>query len=519
MRTTRCYRLLFGFLLALGVGATLASANAEDTTAAGIARILDDATVAAVIVDLERLDVDALVETISAARGNGAAEVQSAQALLQYVGPVLSRFRELGATRVYAVYSLHDVKQQMPYVVVPAANNEQAEQIARFLESGGGGIGSFPSTFAIDDMAIAGSRDLEKRLDPSRVPDRQAGLTKALKVEHEGAIRVVSVVTGDQRRVLAEMSPSLPEEWGGLSGEQLATGIQWLSIDVNLNQGTLQGVIESGDSRSAQRLAAGLPSLMNGIVSAVLPRPAEDPVRTMLGSLKATANGHRITLSTEAPAAARRADVLVSLISRLAPMARDISIRRNLKQLGLGMHNFHAVYGSFPPPASLDESGKALLSWRVYLLPYLDEPALYREFHLDEPWDSPHNRTLIERMPDVFASEHFDLNLEGKTTVQVPVGVQTPFHGRAGVPIREITDGTSVTIMVVEVPRGNAVIWTKPEDFPVNDDPLKPQLFKSRDRFSTAFCDGSARALSDTIPEETLRKLFTHQGGEVVGSF
>jgi len=381
------------------------------------------------------------------------------------------------------------------------------------------GVGPFPSAFALDDMAIAGSRGLEQRLDPPRVPDRQAGLTQALAVKHEGAIRVVSVLTGDQHRVLAEMLPALPEELGGLSGEQLAAGIKWLSFGVNLHAGTLEGVVKSGDDRSAQRLAIGLPQLVGGIASAALGKPTDESVRTMLGSLQAKVNGDRITLSTETPAAARRADVLVSLISRLVPMARDVSMRRNLKQLALGMHNFHDVYGSFPPPASFDESGKPLLSWRVYVLPYLDEGNLFNEFHLDEPWDSPHNRTLIKRIPDVFASQHFDLNLEGKTTLLVPVGEQTPFHGREGVPIREIIDGTSNTIMVVGVPRDDAVIWTKPEDFSVNDDPLKPRLFQSRDRFWTVFCDGAARALSDTIPEETLRKLFTHQGGEVVGSF
>ena len=158
MRTAQTNRLLCWGALCFLLGATHSTTNAEETTAADIGSILDDATVAVVIVDLERLDVAALVESISDARGSGAAEAQITQALLQYVGPALSRFRELGATRVYAVYSLHDVTQQMPYVVVPAASHKQAEQIARFLESGGTGVGTFPSVFTRDDMAIAGSR-------------------------------------------------------------------------------------------------------------------------------------------------------------------------------------------------------------------------------------------------------------------------------------------------------------------------------------------------------------------------
>ena len=74
----------------------------------------------------------------------------------------------------------------------------------------------------------------------------------------------------------------------------------------------------------------------------------------------------------------------------------------NLKQIGLAMHNYHATHKTFPPAFTVDKDGKPLLSWRVLILPYLEQDALYKEFHLDEPWDSPHNRTLIERMPPTY---------------------------------------------------------------------------------------------------------------------
>ena len=74
----------------------------------------------------------------------------------------------------------------------------------------------------------------------------------------------------------------------------------------------------------------------------------------------------------------------------------------NLKQIGLAMHNYHAMHKTFPPAYTVDKAGKPLLSWRVLILPYLEQDALYKEFHLDEPWDSEHNRALIDRMPATY---------------------------------------------------------------------------------------------------------------------
>ena len=78
----------------------------------------------------------------------------------------------------------------------------------------------------------------------------------------------------------------------------------------------------------------------------------------------------------------------------------------NLKQIALAMHNYAADNNTFPPAATFDTDGKPLLSWRMLILPYLDEDSLYRQFHLDEPWDSPHNKPLIAQIPpDVSMSQ------------------------------------------------------------------------------------------------------------------
>src|SRR5215208_5386317 len=76
--------------------------------------------------------------------------------------------------------------------------------------------------------------------------------------------------------------------------------------------------------------------------------------------------------------------------------------RENLKQIALAFHNHHDANGRLPGNIC-DKNGKALLSWRVQILPYLEEDKLYFEFKLDEAWDSDHNKKLIEKLPKTYA--------------------------------------------------------------------------------------------------------------------
>ena len=82
--------------------------------------------------------------------------------------------------------------------------------------------------------------------------------------------------------------------------------------------------------------------------------------------------------------------------------ARRAASTNNLKQIALAMHNHHDASKEFPAAYSTDKQGKPLLSWRVKILPLIGQDALYRQFHLDEPWDSEHNKKLIPLMPPVY---------------------------------------------------------------------------------------------------------------------
>jgi RNA polymerase sigma factor (sigma-70 family) len=187
----------------------------------------------------------------------------------------------------------------------------------------------------------------------------------------------------------------------------------------------------------------------------------------------------------------------------------------NLKVLGLAMHNYHATNGQFPPAAIYSKDGKPLLSWRVLLLPYVDQQDLFTQFKLDEPWDGPTNKKLLARMPEVYAAPRGKAKGTHETVYRVLTGTGTIFPGPKASRIADITDGTSNTILIAEA--AEAVPWTKPAELPY--DPMKPLpklggMFK--ERFHVTFADGSVHFLKHTINEATLRALITCNGGEII---
>lgn len=213
--------------------------------------------------------------------------------------------------------------------------------------------------------------------------------------------------------------------------------------------------------------------------------------------------------------------ILVALLLPAVQAAREAA-RRNqsmnqMKQFMLALLNYESRRRTFPAHAIYSKDGKPLLSWRVAILPYIEEQRLYNEFHLDEPWDSPHNKTLIARMPKVF--ENPSLNVPaGKTVYLGVVGKNCIFDGsKNGIGLRQVTDGTSKTIMLVEADADQAVEWTKPADWEFN--PKKPIAGLGSAHpggFLVAFADGSIQFISNAVDPDVLKALLTRNGGEVV---
>jgi hypothetical protein len=222
------------------------------------------------------------------------------------------------------------------------------------------------------------------------------------------------------------------------------------------------------------------------------------------------------SLKTDAAALGNAVVEATESINASANRARSMN---NLRQLAIAMHGYNDVYKRLPPAVVASKDGKPLYSWRVALLPFIEGDKLYQEFNLEEPWDSEHNKTLLAKMPKVYAPVGVKTKEPYTTFYQVFYGKGAAFQSdEATIIPASFTDGTAYTILIAEA--AEPVPWTKPADLPFGPDKPLPKvggLFK--DFFTVAMTDGSSRAIPKTVKEKTLRALITRNGGEHIEDF
>jgi prepilin-type processing-associated H-X9-DG protein len=246
----------------------------------------------------------------------------------------------------------------------------------------------------------------------------------------------------------------------------------------------------------------------------------------MLDALRPVRKGDSLTLGTRGAQGQMQIATIGILVALLLPAvqaAREAARRsqstNNLKQIGLALHNYYDAHKALPARAIFDKNGKPLLSWRVQILPYIEQDALYRQFHLDEPWDSEHNKKLIPRMPAVYQNPSSPPR-PGMAYYLAVCGKGLMFDGTKGRSFAEVRDGLSNTIMVVEADPQRAVTWTKPDDWEYNArKPLDGLGNAHPGGFNVLFGDGSVRFISKTIDLKVWRALLTIAGGESMGDF
>jgi hypothetical protein len=211
--------------------------------------------------------------------------------------------------------------------------------------------------------------------------------------------------------------------------------------------------------------------------------------------------------------------LLLPAIQAAREAARASQSMNNIRQIELGLLNYESSHKNLPA-AGTDESGVGpQLSWRVHILPYLetsDQPGLYEQFHLDEPWDSEHNRALVARMPQVYMNPNMPENTDGRTVYLAVTGPGAAFQGgETGPGIRDFHDGLSNTIMIVEADPDQAVIWTKPDDWKYDpQNPLTGLGNLRRGAFIVGMGDGSVQRVSNSIQPAEFGRMVTRDAGD-----
>ncbi len=494
--------------IALLIGLIPLVASAKEPDAESLARevapYLDDQTLAVIHVDLTRIDFEPALKQLEKLD----TPKRQVEEMRRTLKALLDSLKGAGLKRGFAVVSLADLPDP-PLVVLPLDEDARANPAAKLLAELVG-----YSTWEKDGVLVAGKERAIKRirnLKPVARPD----LVRAFADAPSSAAHGVIMPNDDLRRALAELIPTLPRELGGGSSAAVTRGVRWLSLSANVAPAaTFSMTVQASDESSAKALRELWAAIFKAAGSDKEVRAALPDYDTLAAILLPKVAGDRLELIVKEE---QVVSLLAPALARLHEAAQQSVQMNNLKQIGVAFHASLDANRTFPAYASFDKQGKPLLSWRVHLLPFMEQKALYEQFNLDEPWDSEHNKKLIKKMPKVYSSASGELVEEGRTRFVVPAGPGTAFAGKKGLKIAQITDGTSNTILAVEADDDRAVVWTKPEDLTI--DPKNPGrgLKGTQNKgFLALFMDGSVRVLPATLNPKTLLALFTPDGGEVI---
>jgi hypothetical protein len=392
--------------------------------------------------------------------------------------------------------------------------------------------------FPDDKTVVMLHPDLAQKYLDGYAKDRNAWpLTSDLTAA--ASSHTIFAVMNVQKLPLNEIPPNATTEFGAFLKAQTVT----ITADLRGKQLNVGGRATFPDADSASKskdivqkyigIATGeVENLLNAkgkesddFISSDTVQPIIKEAHRALKEAKVEVSGSDLTLLGSYKADFDIPKLVADLVKKTKETGPRLQAQNNLKQIGIAFHNYHDTYGLLPihgvgpkGVALKNPTDKPLLSWRVAILPYIGEGALYKEFKLDEPWDSEHNKKLITKMPAIYAGLGKPNKL-GETHLQMVIG---PSALRPGMRMpASFPDGTSNTIAVIEA--ANTVTWTKPDDVMLpGKEPSKDLKKKFGGQFPGGFnvllWDGSVRWVRDSVSDRTLYQAITPAGGEVLGA-
>ncbi|HEV3385999.1 MAG TPA: DUF1559 domain-containing protein [Gemmata sp.] len=295
---------------------------------------------------------------------------------------------------------------------------------------------------------------------------------------------------------------------------QVKTGTAGQAAECERALGTLMGLIQeelSEELKTVETDAVKDPSLKDLVTTM---KAASTAIKNAKYSTLGNETGLTVSLEADLPFSS----AYFAAKERIESAKAVITTTNNLMQIALATINYaDSMNGNLPPAAICDKTGKPLLSWRVLILPYMEQEALFKEFKLDEPWDSDHNKKLLAKMPKVYAIPGKNKLGDTDTYFRVFVGNGAGFDWIKGARFpADIPDGTSQTLMCVTA--RDSVPWTKPEELEFDPDKdMRNLLGTVNGKMMCAMFDGSSHTFKKIPSKETIHALITPAGGEVIG--
>lgn len=534
-------RIILSTCLILFSLSTAQAAEPHDSHA-DIHPYLTDDVVAVAYVDLRAVDLEAMLELAEKSGWLYPEDMQNLQEQARQIQSTLDDLAGLGLERIYATFRMSDVQYTAPVFVLPVANGGDPEKLQNALRDLPGMPFAWERTEresillgALSEYTMQGANS-DKQIGQVALAARNTQpkqeLLDALDTLGNGDAGLAIVGDSDSRRVIREMMPALPAPFQAIDGKFVADELAWGGISAKLPPSLHAALeIQAYSKQSAELVQDNLTKAI-GMGQMLIAQGAKDnpdqgfeKVAEALGKLRPRVDERRVVFSLgNSP---EEFASLVDLIAQPVRAARKAAYRsqrmNNFKQIMLAVHNHASARKESIPTDILSDKGKPLLSWRVVALDYTEEQALYRQFHLDEPWDSEHNLKLAKQIPALYRDPDPAIVRELKepwyTTFLGVAGPGTVFDGSGDMTFKNITDGTSNTVFLVEVTPEQAVPWTKPADWEVDfEKPFDGVERKDRQGFVCGFCDGSARYIATDHPGEKKNwpKQLTIAGGELI---
>jgi Protein of unknown function (DUF1559) len=441
-----------------------------------LARFLSDQALLVGKIDLTRVDVNASFDLLIGMKLPVQDELQQGKTQL---GRIKAALLQAGAERLYLVYNQMELFQ-WPVVYVPLKDTTQAETVASLIAH------LQPAPFphrpswltprreatwkVIDSYVVIGSADAIQSLTTSK-PLQRPEFGTACKTMKDAPVQLLMLPTADLRKVVVETMPQFPKELGQGSTAIVSKGLQWAVVTASLPpQLQAQLVVQTEQPSQAlefQQLWKKMLSTLKQETDAPRVSSTGKAFYQLLNSINVKVDQNQFILD----ASEDRLSEITKLISRSlsANFADDLNASQ-LRNMLKAMHNYHNDYNRLPNQAICDKDGKPLLSWRVALLPYLEQDQLYKQFKLNEPWDSEHNKKLIEKMPKIYAHPFaknvppnhtlYQVFYSKKGTKPAAAIMET---GKMTLAMLTVQDGTSNTFVLTDA-AAEAVPWTKPAD-------------------------------------------------------
>ena len=443
-------------------------------------------------IDLEKIDVDATAKWVSELIGTTTSG-DDAKTLQGFIDSLKGG----GVSHVYISAASRSLIDGGPVVIVPCQNPAVVNGLATVAIQ----QAPDPSSQKVhvgDKVVVAGAARAIDRIvarEGFNRPDLILPLKSAERLDHA----LVISLPGEAREELAALWPEhlalapLPTP---ISPRQIVSDVQRVVVSLRLPpEPEMKVRIETIDASAAERITDLIDNVLS--LAGELKSMIEVNVDVANVNLHATPETFfRLASTIAAPARAR---------------ATQMQKSNDMKQVMLAFHNYHSSEKHLPPRAFTDSQGRPLLSWRVAILPYLEQAAMYRAVKLDQPWDSEDNRMISSTLIPTYGG---DRSMGSKTTIRAPVFPGSAWDGN-GPPktFRDIHDGLSNTIAIIDAPASAAIEWANPQPWEISvDDPMS-DIFGDRQTVMVGMFDGAVITLArETMTNEKLKAMLTISG-------